>query len=387
MTDLAKALHDFSPVAAAPIPVEEMRLRLDGLRRQMVQQGVDAVWLDATTSLRYFTGLSIGQSERLHGALLGADGVLRYISPAFECQTLAASIRIPAQIIPWDEDEDPCALVAGLVEGVFAVDPSTPFRFADGIARHLKGHLRSAHSLISPLRQCKSATEIAILQAAMDASYRVHKAVYAGLRPGIAAAEVADFITAAHVALGLKPLFAAVQFGEATAYPHGVPGEQILSPGDMVLVDMGGTLQGYGSDITRSYVFGPPSPRQRQLWSVEQRAQAAGFAAARLGATCASVDAAARQVITEAGFGPGYQLPGLPHRTGHGLGLDGHEEPYIVAGNETPLEPGMCFSIEPMLCVYGECGIRLEDIAYMTDAGPRWFTSPATSLDAPFGEV
>jgi Xaa-Pro dipeptidase len=153
----------------------------------------------------------------------------------------------------------------------------------------------------------------------------------------------------------------------------------------MVLIDMGGTLHGYCSDITRTYVFGTPTPRQRQLWELERQAQAAGFAAARIGAACADVDAAARKVLTDAGFGPDYQVPGLPHRTGHGLGLDIHEEPYIVRGNTMPLEPGMCFSIEPMLCVYGECGVRLEDIAYMTAAGPRWFVPPSDCLDAPFG--
>ncbi len=160
---------------------------------------------------------------------------------------------------------------------------------------------------------------------------------------------------------------------------------QTLADGDMVLVDMGATLHGYPSDITRSHVFGQPTDRQRHLWALEQQAQHAAFAAAQPGATCGSVDAAARQVLTDGGFGPGHAVPGLPHRTGHGLGLDIHEEPYIVAGNQQTLQPGMCFSIEPMLCVYGECGVRLEDIAHMTDTGPRWFTPPAHSIDAPFG--
>ena len=157
-----------------------------------------------------------------------------------------------------------------------------------------------------------------------------------------------------------------------------------MRDGDMVLVDLGGTLQGYCSDITRTYVFGTPTPRQRQLWELERQAQAAAFAAARIGAPCGTVDAAARQVLTDAGFGPDYQVPGLPHRTGHGLGLDIHEEPYILRGSATLLQPGMCFSIEPMLCVYGECGVRLEDIVCMTADGPRWFVPPSERLEAPF---
>jgi Xaa-Pro dipeptidase len=155
----------------------------------------------------------------------------------------------------------------------------------------------------------------------------------------------------------------------------------------MVLVDLGATLHGYCSDITRTYVFGTPTPRQRQLWELERQAQAAGFAAALIGTACGNVDAAARAVLTAAGFGPGYQVPGLPHRTGHGLGMDIHEEPYIVRGNATPLQSGMCFSIEPMLCLYGECGVRLEDIVHMTDTGPRWFVPPAERLDDPFGAM
>jgi Xaa-Pro dipeptidase len=215
----------------------------------------------------------------------------------------------------------------------------------------------------------------------------VQKAVFEGLRPGVSTTEVADFVNAAHIALGLKPLFVAVQFGEATAYPHGVPHAQTLSDGDMVLVDLGGILHGYRSDITRTYVFGKPTERQRFLWNAERDAQAAAFAAAKVGAACSDVDKAARDSLKAAGFGPDYQLPGLPHRTGHGLGLDIHEEPYIVAGNATALEPGMCFSIEPMLCVYGECGVRLEDIAYMTEAGPRWFCPPEKNLDRLFQPV
>jgi Xaa-Pro dipeptidase len=153
----------------------------------------------------------------------------------------------------------------------------------------------------------------------------------------------------------------------------------------MVLVDLGGILNGYRSDITRTYVFGTPTARQRHLWDCEARAHRAAFAAARIGAPAQAVDRAARDVLEAEGFGPGYAVPGLPHRTGHGLGLDIHEEPWIVAGNDTVLAPGMCFSIEPMLCVYGECGVRLEDIVHMTEAGPRWFCPPSGTLDAPFG--
>lgn len=391
MTDFATALDTFRPVQAPAIQLAEFRARISGLQARMVAAGVKAVWLDASSSLTYYTGLSLGLSERIHGALVPADGAMIYVSPQFEAPKLQTLLRIPGDIAVWEEHEDPYALIAARVAGFdapgagLALDPTTPFVFASALMQAVPAAVTSAQAMISAQRQVKSPVELALMQAAMDASFQVQKAVHAGLRVGISTTEVADFILAAHRALGLKPLFAAVQFGEATAYPHGVPHPQLLAEGDMVLVDMGGTLQGYCSDITRTYVFGTPTPRQRQLWELEHQAQAAGFAAARIGATCASVDAAARKVFTDAGFGPGYQVPGLPHRTGHGLGLDIHEAPYIVGGNDTPLESGMCFSIEPMLCVYGECGVRLEDIVYMTQSGPRWFVPPAERLDDPFG--
>ena len=390
MTDFQRALETFEPVSAPAISDAELLGRIAGLQAAMQREGVKAVWLDASSSLTYYTGLSLSLSERIHGALVPAQGGLVYVSPTFEEPKLQTLLRLPGEIAVWEEDENPFDLIAArfarlsAAGDALALDPATPFVFASALMARLNGAVKSAQALIVAQRQVKSTAEIAIIQTAMDASYRVQKAVHAGLRVGMSTVEVADFVNAAHVALGLKPLFVAVQFGEATAYPHGVPHAQTLAEGDMVLVDLGGILHGYRSDITRTYVFGQPSERQRFLWSLERDAQAAAFAAARPGVPCADVDAAARRVLTQAGFGPGHRVPGLPHRTGHGLGLDIHEEPYIVGGNLTPLEPGMCFSIEPMLCVYGECGVRLEDIAYMTEDGPRWFCPPETNIDRLF---
>jgi Xaa-Pro dipeptidase len=391
MTDFATALAAFRPVVAQPIALAELQARIAGLQARMRQDGVKAVWLDASSSLTYYTGLRLGLSERIHGALVPASGPLIYVSPQFEVPKLRSMLRVDGNVAAWEEHESPYALIAAEVAAMavqgagLALDPATQFVFASGLMQ-LIGPIISAQAMIEAQRQCKSAAEIALMQTAMDASFTVQKAVHAGLRAGISTTEVTDFILAAHVALGLKPLFAAAQFGEATAYPHGVPNPQYLKQGDMVLFDMGGTLHGYASDITRTYVFGTATPRQRQLWDLECQAQTAAFAAAQIGVACGAVDDAARSVLTTAGFGPGYQVPGLPHRTGHGLGLDIHEAPYIVGGNDTPLAEGMVFSIEPMLCVYGECGVRLEDIVYMTQSGPRWFVPPAERLDDPFAD-
>ncbi|TRW95290.1 aminopeptidase P family protein [Paracoccus sp. M683] len=375
-----KALAAFTPVDAPAIATAEFQARIAALSAAMRGQGLSALWLDATASLTYYTGLSLHASERLHGALIRADGSLVYITPNFERPKLETMIRVPGEIAIWEEDEDPFALIAARAGGRIALDPAMPFGFAGRLMAVRGLAVCSAQDLIAAQRRIKSPAELAILQVAMDASHSVQQAVRAGLRPGVSTGEVADFVNAAHLALGLGPVFVAVQFGEATAYPHGVPYPQVLRDGDMVLVDLGGRLHGYHSDITRTYVFGAASERQRHLWSCEQRAQQAAFAAAQPGATCAAVDAAARASLLADGFGPGYRVPGLPHRTGHGLGLELHEEPWIVAGNQTPLVPGMCFSIEPMLCVYGECGVRSEDIVYMTADGPRWFCPPATSV-------
>lgn len=388
-TDLDKALAAFSPVEAPKIQPETLHDRLDALQSAIRQNGLAAVWLDGSSSLTYFTGLRLGQSERIHGALVTAEGPPVYLTPVFEAPKLESMLQIAGPMLQWQEDEDPFALVARHLETTggrgLALDPATPFRFASGLMRAMAGQVSDAGPIIAQLRQIKSVAEIFIIQTAMDASWQVQRAVYRGLRNGISTREVGQFIDAAHRACGLKPLFNAVQFGEATAYPHGVPYAQSLTEGDMVLVDMGGTLNGYQSDITRTYVFGTATPRQRQLWQVEHAAHKAAFDAAQIGVPCEAVDAAARAVMIAEGFGPDYAVPGLPHRTGHGLGMDIHEEPWIVRGNTTPLQAGMCFSIEPMLCVYGECGVRLEDIAYMTEQGPRWFSTPSQSLEKPFG--
>jgi len=390
-----QSLTEFDNVTAgvAPISVEELQARNAKLQSLMQQQDVKAVYLDTSTSLTYFTGMTLGASERLHGAIIPASGAPIYISPAFEEPKTQTLITLAGEIAVWEEHEDPAALVAELICGLgvdgskLAFDPATPFVFSSPITTHIGDRLTviGAKDLIAACRQIKSATEIAMIQTAMTASLRVHKAVWQGLYEGISTLEVTGFIQAAHARLGLTHIFAAAQFGEATAYPHGVPYPQTLKQGDMVLIDLGAHLHRYCSDITRTYVFGLPTARQCELWELEHRAHRAGFEAAKLGTACEEVDFAARKVLTDAGFGPDYQVPGLPHRTGHGLGMDMHEAPYMVRGNKTPIEPGMVFSDEPMLCVYGECGVRLEDIIYMSETGPVFFTEPSASIDKPFG--
>ena len=376
------------------ITTEERLQRVERACELMREHVFKAVYLNAGTNLYYFTGTRWSASERMVGALLCADGTLHYIAPAFERGTLEDYIDLPGTIHCWEEHENPYALTgdvlrgAGIADGKLGLDESTPFFLVSGLqAANPAFQYADAVDVTAGCRVQKSDTELALLQRAKDMTLEVHKSAARVLRPGISTDEVTDFIDRAHRAVGAPAgsYFCIVLFGEDTAYPHGVANPKVLEDGDMVLIDTGCQLQGYNSDITRSYVFGEASPRQREIWDLEKAAQQAAFDAAQPGATCGSVDDAARATLESAGLGPDYSLPGLPHRTGHGIGLDIHEWPYLVRGNDTPLAVGMCFSNEPMICIPGEFGVRHEDHFYMTDDGPRWFTEPAHSVDDPFG--
>jgi len=233
----------------------------------------------------------------------------------------------------------------------------------------------------------KSPAELALMQQAKSMTLEVQRRTARILHEGIRASAVARFIDQAHRAIGAAggSSFVIVQFGRASAFPHGLPGDPALGEGDIVLIDTGCTIEGYQSDITRTYVFGDPTPEQRHIWEIERSAQQAAFDAVHPGAPCESVDAAARAVLEKAGLGPDYKLPGLPHRTGHGIGLSIHEPAYLVRGDTTPLQPGMCFSNEPMIVIPDRFGVRLEDHFHVTETGAAWFTGPSPSIDAPFG--
>ena len=375
----------------APIGVAERQGRLAGLRQGMEAAGVETVLLGSTSSLRYFTGLDWYASERLVGALVHASGGLDYITPQFELEKVEGLISLPGEILTWEEDESPWRLVAERIgpTGRMAIDE----RMALAMYRSLRAEiddarLADAGPLIHPLRSRKSPAELAQMRHAKAITLEVHRRAHLQLHAGQRASEVVRFIDDQHRALGGSGnSFCIVSFAEDTSLPHGGEGDRALAHGDVVLIDTGTRIDGYSSDITRTYVFGEATPEVRRVWEAEKRAQAAAFEAARPGVACEAVDAAARRSLEVDGFGPGYSLPGLPHRTGHGIGLDIHEGPYLVKGDTTPLATGMCFSNEPMIVVPGRFGVRLEDHFHMTDAGPDWFTRPQHSLDDPFADV
>jgi len=306
-----------------PIGVEERLKRIARAQALMQEKGIDALYLDVSSSMVYFTGLPFRRTERMHSAVLPAKGDIVYISPAFEVEKLKTMTTFGDKIAVWEEDEDPTAVVTetvrslGYPKGVIAVDEATPFFTFDGLRRAGNSYtFVNASEITAACRMIKSEHELALMQTAKNITLEAHKAAARVMREGILTTEVQAFLVAAHKKLGSEgvPPFNAVLFGEATAYPHGVPYPQTLKDGDMVLIDTGAPVDGYLSDITRSYVFGTPTKRQRDVWNLEKAAQAAAFAAAKPGNKCEDIDAAARGVIAGGGFGPGYATPGLPHR-------------------------------------------------------------------------
>lgn len=388
-------LNAIQPVAhlVQPIQKEEFQERLNKACALMQDQKVLALYLHAGTNLFYFTGMKWNPSERMVGALLFPNGDLIYIAPEFEKGTIFDFMLIKGEVHCWEENESPHKLFSnilkdnGVIEGPVFMDETTPFFVIDGINNcQDRYQIVNAKSIIASCRMVKSNLEIAIMQQAMNITLEVQKAAARILRVGISAKEVTDFIHEAHKKYGVPSgsYFCIVLFGIDSSFPHGVKSPKDLEENEIVLIDTGCVLHDYISDITRTYVFGQADEEQTRIWNIEKETQQAAFDAAQLGNVCEDVDNASRIVLDAHGLGPNYKLPGLPHRTGHGIGLDIHEYPYIVRGNTTKLELGMTFSNEPMICIPGRFGIRLEDHIYMTANGPKWFTQPAYSIDNPF---
>ncbi len=374
-----------------PISLDERRARIEKARRLMREHRIGAIYLEPGASMFYYTGMRWGTSERMFALLIPARGEIAWVCPKFEEERARELIKMGTDIRTWEEDESPYQRVAeifrdrGLRTGRVGMEERVRFFLFDGIRKAAPGlQYVSATPITAGGRMFKSPAEIALMQRANDICIEAYKATIESVRDGMTQDEFSGNCASAFRALGVQGgVFCS--FGKYTAFPHGSNTPQKLKEGDVVLMDGGCGVEGYQSDITRTFVFGKPTQRQRDIWNLERRSQDAGFAAARVGAPCEAVDAAARKVITDAGFGPDYKVPGLPHRTGHGIGLEGHEWTNFVRGNKTPIQPGMCFSDEPTVVIYGEFGMRLEDCLYITPDGPRFFTKQSPSIEEPFG--
>ena len=391
--DVPDSLRALKPLPGQAVPIsdDERKARIEKARRLMTDNGIGAIILEPGTSMAYFVNVRWGLSERPFLLVIPAKGEIAYVAPGFEEQRARELTGSVKDVRVWQEDEDWGKVVTGILKdrgvstGKIGIEERVRFFIADGVhAAAPQWQFVLATPVTAGCRMIKSPDEIALMQRANDITIAAYKAAFATLHAGMTQFEFQRNVRVAFEALGGPGGSAGAQFGQYSAFPHGSITPQRLKEGDVVLVDGGCSIEGYQSDITRTTVFGRPSKRQADIWNLEKAAQTAAFRAAQVGATCESVDAAARKVITDAGFGPDYKVPGLPHRTGHGIGMDGHEWTNFVRGNKTKLQPGMCFSDEPMIAIYGEFGIRLEDCLYITENGPKFFTAQSPSLEHPF---
>ena len=388
---LPEPLRALRPMTDGIVPIadDERRSRIEKAQRLMRGNRIGAIFMEGGSSLFYFTGVRWGNSERMFAAVLPAKGDPVWICPKFEEGRARELIRFGTDVRTWEEDESPYRVVAGIFKdqgissGRVGFEERVRFFLFDGTRKEAPGiEFVSADPVTAGCRMIKSEAEIALMQKAFDITMAAYKAAFAMMSAGMTQAEFRGNTASAFQALGIEGS-AGAQFGVYSSFPHGSIQPQKLKEGDIVLVDGGCAVEGYRSDVTRTTVFGKPTQRQIDIWELEKKAQAAALAAVRIGVPCEDVDAAARKVITDAGLGPGYKVPGLPHRTGHGIGLDGHEWTNLVRGNKTPLQAGMCFSNEPMIVLPGEFGCRIEDCFHVTDQGGKPFTPPSPAIDRP----
>lgn len=378
---------------AKPITTEERLRRIERARELMRANQLDAIAMVGGTSLVYFTNIHWWNSERFFIAVLPVLGGPFFVAPAFEearaREQIAAGPAGPsAQVLTWQEDDNPYALLAaglkerGIVTGSLGIEETVPFVFSDGIAKAAPALVRaSATPVTAGCRMIKSASEIALMRLAASVTLQAYEAAWKSLREGMTQSEFADLVAAAHRQLGFEG-GAGVEVGKYSANPHGSITPQVIREGAILVVDGGCKVEGYESDITRTFVLGKPTDKMKQVFGIVHRAQTAALKTARPGVPCEAVDRAARRIIEDAGFGPGYHY--FTHRLGHGLGMDGHEWPYLVRGNQLPLAAHMTFSDEPGIYIRGEFGVRLEDDMHITENGAELFTPQSPSLDQPF---
>ena len=389
----AAAAEVLKPVPLPPPIGQAERLqRIARARALMAKNGIGAVSVESGSSLDYLTGVEWHRSERLTAAVIPASGDPIIVTPFFESPSVSQTLAIPAEIRTWNEDEDPLKLVAdflrerGVAGAPVGFEETDRYFIVDRLQQQLPGvKAVSANPVVRALRLIKSPAELALMQAANDITLKAMRHAGERSRLGMTPADFGAAIDAATTVLGGSPEFALVLIDEASALPHGSNKPQIVKRGSTILFDCGCTVHGYQSDISRTFVFGAPSADQRKVWNQVHEGQQIAIRAARIGAPAGSVDDAVRAAYESWGYGPGYKLPGMSHRTGHGIGMDGHEPAYLVHGDMTPLAPGMCFSDEPGIYIPGKFGIRLEDCWHMTEAGPKFFSNPPPSIDRPFG--
>ncbi len=379
---------------ARPITLEERRARIEKARALMRERSLNGILLTGGTSLEYFTGIRWGLSERLLALVVPVAGRAFLVCPAFEEdrareQVQDSPLADEVDFLTWQEDESPHALVAdgvrsrGGATGRLGIEETVRYVFSDGVAHAAPAlSLESAIPVTAGCRGVKAPHEIELMRLASEVTLKAYEAAYRALKEGMTQDQFANLVSMAHRQLGFSG-GAGVQVGPYSALPHGSRTPQVIREGTILLIDGGCEVESYNSDISRTFVLGKATEKMKQVFAIEQRAQQAALAAARPGVACQAVDAAARKVIVDAGYGPDYKY--FTHRVGHGIGMDGHEWPYLVRGNTLTLEPGMTFSDEPGVYLPGEFGVRLEDDMLITESGAELMTPTSPSLEDPFG--
>ncbi len=365
---------------------EDYQARVEKARRLMIEHKVDLLYLNGGASLEYFGGMRWGLSERMFAMLIPARGEIAYVCPKFEEGRGREQIRFGNDIRTWEEDQSPYHVVREIlknrkiVTGTLAVEPSVREFVVDGMQKACPGaKFINGEVITQGCRMIKTKKELDYIALASEITQKAYEAAFRTLRENMSPGELSRNISTAHMRLGATG-YGSVSFGPNAAFPHGSSMERSLRPGDVVLADGGCRVEGFQSDVTRTVVFGKPSEKSKQVWDIVKKAQDAALAAAKPGVPCEAVDAAARKVIVDAGYGPDYKY--FTHRLGHGIGLDGHEHPYLVRGNKLPLQPGMTFSDEPGIYIVGEFGVRTEDVIFIEEDGAHFFRNTVPTFES-----
>lgn len=378
---------------AQPITTAEREQRMERARQLMAENKIDAIMITGGTSLVYFTNIHWWMSERLFAVILPVKGNPFYVCPAFEEDRAREQIASGpggnnAEVRTWQEDESPYQRIAeglkdrNLTTGNMGMEETVRYVFSEGLSKAAPGlRLVSATPVTAGCRMIKSKHELQLMKLANEVTLAAYEAAYRSTKEGMTQNDFGAMVQAAHSQQGFQGS-ASIQVGENSALPHGSAKPQIIREGTILLMDGGCTVEGYESDISRTVVLGKPTDKMKQVFDIVHKAQSAALAAAKPGVECQAVDAAARKVIADAGYGPDYKH--FTHRVGHGIGMDGHEWPYLVRGNTLPLAPNMTFSDEPGIYIRGEFGVRLEDDMHITENGAELFTPQSKSLDEPF---
>lgn len=377
---------------AVPIGVDERLARVAKAQQLMQEMGYDALLLEAGSALIYFTGVRWRRSERFTGAVIPAEGGVAFVTPYFEEPSVRESMTFGDDVRTWHEHESPFDLVAGILadrglkSGKVGIEETVRHFIVDGVAKSAPAFdVVAGKDIARGCRMYKSPAEIALMQSANDVTMAAYRHVHANIDKAMEPRDISALMSDATRKLGGQPQFSGVLLNEASAYPHGTGQVQHPKEGGIILMDCGCAVHDYESDISRTWVFGEPSAKQSDVWNTVKRGQEMAMETATVGTPAGKVDDVVRSYYESKGYGPGYKTPGLSHRLGHGIGMDGHEPVNFVHGETTELAPGMCFSNEPGIYIFGEFGVRLEDCLYMTDDGPQLFSELSPSIEQPFG--